>query len=314
MENIIGNDIHRRREEKGISLRSFANSVQISATYQSQIERGQVPATQALENIYSRLGPTLTQSAASSVRQINDIVSSQPSFLYVLQKLSETGFSIWCPVLFESYYQIALAVHSRKPGSSFLGHFNNLIKIINSLEESINHLTHVNPRIPQAGEEILINDLRMLHRCMDNNTAKLADDLKIKSAHLNALLTTTQFPSEDIAERIIERLKNYCDYNPQMKGQYFAGKKFTKKEYYKPLLKGIYGIRVEFAEHPYVQFIVKTYIDSQKNTSWANDFVFEQINLLPADLPDLSNPDQYLELISNTIINSYRKLYRKINS
>lgn len=81
--NIIGTDIRLRREKVGISLRSFAQSVGISAGYLSQVERGQqLPSLDMIERIYSFL-------MKDTDGRLENTIFKYPGVLLLLQRYAE---------------------------------------------------------------------------------------------------------------------------------------------------------------------------------------------------------------------------------
>lgn len=319
MENIIGNDIRRRRIDLDKSVRGLAKEVQISAAYLSQIERGQVPPPQTLCAIYLALEKGIKQYPDNSdVNKINAIVSSNPCILYVFQKLSETGYSIWVPTLFKSYFLITSTITDRQLNSTYITHLNTIRTVIQDLTLTLESLSNKTIPVILSAEERLLEDFKLLF--MPQNTTiniyrGIADQLGITTTHLNDLIYGNKIPSDDLVNRMVALLNKYS--NTDEYQQYLNGKKFSKDNYFENLPQGIYGIRIEVINHPYVVSIIDTFEKLYKNDRGINlinneiiEFICEQIYLLPAELPDLNDPDSYLELFSEAIINTYRKFYR----
>ncbi|HWR49663.1 MAG TPA: helix-turn-helix transcriptional regulator [Bryobacteraceae bacterium] len=94
----FGATIRRLREEKGISLRKFAESVKVSPTYQSKIERDELPPPG--EDTVRRMAMALEQDedellglAGKVSSDLDEIIKARPqlmaNFLRTLKTVPE---------------------------------------------------------------------------------------------------------------------------------------------------------------------------------------------------------------------------------
>ena len=94
MENRIGERIHTRRKELGLSLRALAKEVDLTASFLSQLERGQAdPSIKSLRKIAAALGVPLFSFLADN-GDVNPVVRKDRR-----KRLQLPGSQVVCELL-----------------------------------------------------------------------------------------------------------------------------------------------------------------------------------------------------------------------
>lgn len=264
--NIIGTDIRLRREEMGISLRSFAQGVGISAGYLSQLERGQqFPSLDMVGNIYRFL-------TKDTDDRLDNTIFDYPGILLLLQRYEDISvakgpdIAKYAIVMYVTALYIGLKNYNVKlrPDSYFFKSQEvktlELLHIpdrVSALEDIIHQLVHeittvrynldAEPQEQQIDIQIAISDLiNKGHKISD-----IAQKSQLTENYIQQILNNNRNPSIKTKQQLIKALQ--LDFT-------------TPKTY---------GIPQEYIDSGIVKHIIDTTLDVKTNAPNYAEFIID---------------------------------------
>ena len=94
----LGEYIREKREDKDFSLREFAGKINVSATFLSDIERGQRhPSDEVLKKIADELGEDFESLKKLDnrvpIKELKELFNSNPNYGFAFRKVAENKIS-----------------------------------------------------------------------------------------------------------------------------------------------------------------------------------------------------------------------------